>query len=378
MASQVTNYKCPSCGGALHFGHGSQMLECDFCGNKFDLKEFDEAMKQENDQAAEEFEKDQNSQWDTSKLTDDWGNAASSMKSYTCPACGAELVCDATTAATCCPYCGNQTIVPGNFAGTLKPEYVIPFKTDKKQAIEALKKHYEGKKLLPDSFASTNHIEEIQGVYVPFWMYDCLTYGDTYYSATRTHVHRDSEKEVTETEHFRLERSGQLPFEKVPVDASTKMPDSHMESIEPYDYRELKEFSMSYMPGFLANRYDESAEDCGQRMANRCAEAFLNEMNRTVFGYDSVGLTNKRIAVKKGNVHYAMLPVWLLATKWNGQNFLFAMNGQTGKLVGDLPTDKGKWWKYFFIFFAVFAVIACGFAFMMVDNPMEDYPVFIG
>ena len=56
---------------------------------------------------------------------------------------------------------------------------------------------------------------------------------------------------------------------------------------------------------------------------------------------------NQDIRLKRGKVHYALLPVWMLHTKWNGKDFLFAMNGQTGRLVGDLPTDMGKFWTTF-------------------------------
>ena len=62
---------------------------------------------------------------------------------------------------------------------------------------------------------------------------------------------------------------------------------------------------------------------------------------------NSCTLEHKQIDLKRGKVHYALLPVWMLHTKWNGQDFLFAMNGQTGKLVGDLPTDRGRYWGTF-------------------------------
>ncbi len=66
-------------------------------------------------------------------------------ESYTCPSCGAELICDETTAATSCPYCGNTTIVPGQLSGARKPDYIIPFKLSKEDAVAALKNHYKKK-----------------------------------------------------------------------------------------------------------------------------------------------------------------------------------------------------------------------------------------
>lgn len=343
MPAQVTNYKCPACTGPLHFVGASGKLECDYCGGSYDVAEIEAMLKEENEAAAAAMQASKDSQWDVSE--EQWNEQG--MKSYSCPSCGAELICDETTAATCCPYCGNQTVVPGQFSGSLKPEFVIPFKTDKEQAKNALKEHYKGKILLPKSFISGNHIEEIQGVYVPFWMYDCEASGQMAFSANTETVTRQGNQEITTTKYYDVRRAGSLAFEKVPVDASSRMPDEHMDSIEPYNYSELKEFSMAYMPGFLADKYDEDAEVCGKRMEERCEKTFIDEVEKTVTGYDHVSQRSKAITVKKGAVHYAMMPVWMLATKWNDQNFLFAMNGQTGKLVGDLPCDMGKFWGFF-------------------------------
>ena len=81
------------------------------------------------------------------------------MAVWSCPSCGAEVLADKTTGATVCPYCDNPMIMPEQFADTYRPDYVIPFKKSKKEAIEALKKHYEKKPLLPSVFKNENHIE---------------------------------------------------------------------------------------------------------------------------------------------------------------------------------------------------------------------------
>lgn len=204
MASQITNYKCPACTGPLHFVGASGQLECDFCGSKYDVAEIEKLYAEKEAQAVEATEKanekaEQNRKkleemeaqgWDTSSLSSDWGADANGMKSYNCPSCGAELICDASTAATSCPYCGNPSVVPGQFSGALKPDYVLPFKLSKDDAIAALKKHYKGKPFLPKAFTKGNHIQEIKGVYVPFWMFDGRAEGHVEYEGLISHVHR--------------------------------------------------------------------------------------------------------------------------------------------------------------------------------------------
>ena len=144
-----------------------------------------------------------------------------------------------------------------------------------------------------------------------------------------------------------LRRGGDIAFEKVPVDASSKMPDDHMDSIEPYNYKDLKPFSTAYLPGFLADKYDVSVADSQERADSRCTASLEAALRRTANMYDTCVPLNQDIRLKRGKVHYALLPVWMLHTKWNGKDFLFAMNGQTGRLVGDLPTDMGKFWTTF-------------------------------
>jgi len=279
------------------------------------------------------------------------------MRSYVCPSCGAELLCDVTTAATSCPYCGNPTVVPGQFADTRKPDYVIPFKVDKDAAVAALKQHYKGKPLLPGSFASENHLEEVKGVYVPFWLFDGEATANVTFAATRSRVHTTASERITTTEHYRVERSGKVSFEKVPVDGSTKMPDSHMDAIEPFDYAQMEPFSMAYLPGFLADKYDVDADSCADRAQERCRNSAIAAMEETVTGYSSCSVQHADVQIRQNDTHYALLPVWLLSTKWQEKNYLFAMNGQTGKLIGDLPVSKGKLALWFVALFAVFAAL---------------------
>ena len=366
MPTQVTNYQCPACTGPLHYSAKSGKLACDYCGSSFDVAEIEAlyarkeaeaaAAKQAADAKAEAAQAAKaeaaeaaaaSGGWDTSDLSRDWGAEADGLRVYSCPSCGAELICDQSTAATACPYCGNPAIVPGQFSGALRPDYILPFRLSKDDAVQALRAHYKGKPFLPRSFTSANHIEQIQGVYVPFWLFDGGAEGAASYRASNTNVFETGDYEITETRHYHVVRAGSLAFEKIPVDASSKMPDDHMDSIEPFDYAQLRPFSTAYLPGYLADKYDVTIDDSRDRADTRCRETLAQALRDTVTGYGACVTEREDIALRRGKVHYALLPVWMLSTKWNGKSFLFAMNGQTGKLVGDLPTDRGRFWGMF-------------------------------
>lgn len=235
MANQVTNYKCPACTGPLRFDSATGKLQCDFCGSSYEVAEIEKLYAEKDAQAAGAFRQAEeqaaaDGEW-TSASGSDWGADAEKLRVYSCPSCGAELICDETTSATSCPYCGNNTIVPGQFSGALKPDYVLPFKLDKAAAVAALKKHYGGKKLLPKAFSNENHIEEVKGVYVLFWLYDGSAEVDVRCHGTKVSGYSTARENVTVTNHYDVRRAGTVRFERVPVDASSKMPDDHMDAL---------------------------------------------------------------------------------------------------------------------------------------------------
>ena len=350
----LQEFKCPCCDGAIEFDSNLQKMKCPYCDSEFEIETLQSYNAELNAQPQE------NMSWDTAAGQQWQPGETEGLRIYTCNTCGGEIVADDTTGATECPFCGNPVVMTGQFAGDLKPDLVIPFKVDKKAAIAALVNHYKGKRLLPKVFKDENHIKEVKGLYVPVWLFD--TDADAYvrYKATRTRVWSDSQYNYTETSYFAVTRGGGIGFENVPVDGSTKMDDTLMESIEPFHIGDAVDFQTAYLSGFLADRYDvnseQSIERANQRIKSSTEEAFAS----TVQGYTSVIPVNSNIQLQNGQTRYALYPVWILNTQWNGQKFTFGINGQTGKIAGDLPMDKGLFRKWLFGVSA--AVAAAAFA----------------
>ena len=194
MSDKATNYQCPSCTGPLHYDGTTGRLQCDYCGSSFDPAEIEKLYAEKEQQAASQPETGSDTgEWQSS-ADEDWGTDADKMRVYSCPSCGAQLICEETTAATSCPYCGNPTVIPEQFSGILKPDYILPFKLSKEDAVSALKRHYKGKLLLPKLFRDNNHIEELRGIYVPFWLFDGEAEGSANYMATTTRVFRHGDQ----------------------------------------------------------------------------------------------------------------------------------------------------------------------------------------
>ena len=338
----LQQYKCPCCDGAIEFSSGAQKMKCPYCATEFEMETilaYDQELQQDTDD---------NMSWDTAAGGEWTEGEAEGLRVYICQTCAGEIVADEHTGATSCPYCGNPVVMMGQFAGDLKPDYVIPFKLDKKAAMEALKRHTSGKRLLPKVFADENHIREIKGVYVPVWLFEAEANADLRWKATRTRSWSDSEYIYTETNHYSVIRAGTIRYESVPVDGSTKMEDRLMESIEPFDFSQAVDFQTAYLSGYLADKYDVDSEQSVARANERIRRSAEEAFTATVGGYTTMVPVSNHVSLHNGVAKYALYPVWLLTTEWNGQNYLFAMNGQTGKFVGDLPLDKAAFWKWFF------------------------------
>ena len=336
----LQEFKCPCCDGAIEFDAGLQKMKCPYCSSEFELKDLEAY------QAEMNAEPQENMTWDVAAGSEWTEGETEGLRVYTCNSCGGEIVADETTGASECPFCGNPVVMTGQFAGALKPDLVIPFKVDKKAAIAALQNHYKGKLLLPKVFKDENHIKEVKGLYVPVWLFDTDADAHVRYKATRIRTWSDSQYNYTETSHFSVTRGGGIGFENVPVDGSTKMDDTLMESIEPFNIADAVDFQTAYLSGFLADKYDVDAEAsierANQRIKQSSEEAFLS----TVQGYTSVVPVSSTINLQNGRARYALFPVWSLNTQWNGQKFTFGINGQTGNIVGDLPMDKSKFWTW--------------------------------
>ncbi len=340
MNPEAREYKCPACGAGLAFDPTTGDMGCAYCDSHFTLQQLAELSAAEEESAATANE----IQWDTYEKTEETGDYSALI----CPSCGAEIVADSTTAASECVYCGNPAIIRQRLTGMFRPDWVLPFKTTKQQAVNALKKLYQGKKLLPDAFTEGNRVEKVAGMYVPYWMYDCQSNAYMTYDATKVSFFSDAQYNYTRTDKYVVARGGTAQFNGIPVDGSTKLDNKYTEAIEPYDYSDLVEFRDMYLSGYLADKYDVDSAECNPRADERVRVTMTEELQKTVQGYSSVTLRDARVNNTNGKIHYALMPVWMLNTRFEGQTYTFAMNGQTGKMIGDLPVDKKKARKMFF------------------------------
>lgn len=337
-STTVLEYKCPCCGAPLVFGQDTQKMTCKSCNNTFLLED----VKQYNNSLEDPVEETEETPSET------WSDAEQQiMRVFTCPSCGGELVADENTAATFCPFCENPAILTNRLSGGLKPEGILPFKKSKEDAKAAFLNLCKKKPLLPRFFTEEQRVEKITGIYVPYWLYDCSCSAAGKYRAVRVTHWSDSRYDYTKTDTFLLLRSCRADFSGVPMDGSKKMDDALMESLEPYDYQEIKPFHTAFLSGFLADKYDVASDEGRQRIRQRIDGTLDRTMRRSCAEFGALTDVSRDLQLHSSKARYVLLPIWMLHTQYRGKSYVFAMNGQTGKITGNLPVCPKRSWAWF-------------------------------
>ncbi|KXZ17875.1 hypothetical protein AXI59_01085 [Bacillus nakamurai] len=313
----IISYKCPNCGDDMVFDSTSGKLTCHSCGRQDQI----ESLPKE---------------YITTRFSEHEANE------YRCENCGAVLMTEAETTATTCGFCGGAAVLADRLSGNLAPTMVIPFTISKDEAMSAFKKWCRNGRLTPKGFMSADRVKNITGMYVPFWMFDLNSKVQVNAVCTRVHHYDDGEYRVTETEYFNAFRDINLDYLKIPVDASEKMNDELMDKLEPYSYSGLKEFNTAYLAGYIAEKYNYTDDDLLPRAKDKISHYIDSYVRSTFSGYTTVDITDEDIDTNKMNSFYVLLPVWMVSYDYERTEHIFAMNGQTGKVVGKPPISSGK------------------------------------
>ncbi len=351
QTTAVIEYKCPCCDAGLQFSGEAEKLTCEYCGNSFEI----DAVRAFNESAAQ---KEAEFSWEEPQAESWTEEEQEHIQAFQCPSCGGEILADAHTAATFCPYCSNPTILPARLSGGVKPDAVIPFRKTKADAQAAFLQLCKGKPLLPKEFTQKQQIEKLTGLYVPFWLYDCQGDYSGRYKATRVRTWSDSNYIYTKTSHYLLVRQAEAGFVGIPVDGSSKMDDAAMESIEPFDYSALEDFDMAYLSGYFADKYDVASDDVAGRIRQRVEASFDEQVRASMVAYTTAVPTSRNLQLKESKARYVLMPVWVLNTRYKDKIYSFVMNGQTGKMTGQLPICPKRTAAWFTGIFAAVTAVA--------------------
>lgn len=335
--NNASQYICCNCKAPLFFDPPSQKWKCHHCFSCFNENEINSTSNE--------------SLFDDTNTTTTETNEISTeenLTSYKCSNCGAEIITDENTSATFCIYCKSPAIIKNRFTGQFKPKYILPFSLTKDEVEKIYTDWISTKKFAPDDFQSESEIKKISGLYVPYGLFDADVKCSLKGKGTTVRKWTSGNYRYTETSYFNFEREGFISYNKVPIDGLIKIDNDKVERIEPFNYSKIKDFSMSYLAGFLAEKYDVPSNEAEKVAKTRIKQYTDRALKETVLQYNRTYSTTDSFNILNISNDYALLPVYILVNQYNGESYEFLVNGQTGKISGTTPIIPAKVCKYFF------------------------------
>lgn len=346
--AELKSYKCPNCGGDLRFDPSQGSCSCTYCESRFDLEEIERLSAETEEQETggrKEEQAAQTGQPDGEQTED----AEEALLSYSCPSCGAEIVTEESTAATFCYYCHNPVVLSGRMDGAERPDYVAPFLIDRKQALKTFEGWIRQKKFVPKAFYDAEQIEKFSGVYFPYLLYSCEVSASLNARARRVERSTVGSYENITTSVYQLKREGILPVNGIAKSALRKANRVLVEGVQPFQTERLSAFHPGYLSGFLAERKDTMPEEVREQVGREVRDYALSRLRASVAGYEDVAVSGENLSVAKERWSYALMPVWTMTYRDSSSDrlYYFSMNGQNGKVIGALPTDRNALLLYF-------------------------------
>lgn len=335
-AFSADSTKCPNCASNLFYDSVHGACICRNCGGLFDPETLDKVGSfgfvnpEKNYDGTIEVSKD-----DEERVE------------IVCNSCGAEIVTDRNTSSTFCAFCGSPALVSRRLTREFKPDYIIPFKFDKEKAISLFEEHCAGIDHLPKDFKSKKILSKMTGLYVPTWIISSEVEVDV--------VGRGKMGKMVDSAYAENHSSSQgnyatltygvvkFRLKDIPFDGEKKIANRLMAAAEPFDYSELTRFRPEFLQGFFAEKYDEQPLDITDRIYKRLDKYALMVCDEVSFGYDDFVPESDGSVTRYNNqdIKYALLPCWFLSLDYDGRNYQYIVNGQTGKVSGEFPYAKG-------------------------------------
>lgn len=299
-------FKCKNCSGNMVFNPEKMKMHCPYC----DSMDTEEVLYSNN--------------------------------MHICDCCGAEIPINQYDSAGRCEACSQYVIFDERIKGEYEPDKIIPFHFSKNIAKQCIRQEFGEHMYMPDTFLEEVTLKSMEGVYVPFWLYDFETNFDYQGTGLKVNTRTRGNIQYTDNSYYNVVRNFDATFTRMPQDASSGMPNDVMDLMEPYDYSKMQDFHPKYMSGFRGEVYYGGAKIFEPRAAEKTKSASEQLLKDTIRGYTSVTATVNKLNMENTNSEYALLPVWRYLYEYRGKIYPFYVNGQTGKVIGEVPVSKIK------------------------------------
>ena len=390
MPGTEYRYPCESCGASLRFSPGQDALSCPYCGHRQPIGEAaplpasEPAGEGDPGSAIPRVAPPRKGalQWDSERqptglreipleegLALDRAPAAltETLRTLSCPNCGAKLNADAGHQASLCPFCATPVVTDTGASRRIKPQGVLPFAVTEAQAHAALEKWFRGLWFAPNGLADyARRGRRMAGVYSPFWTFDADTNtrydgarGDYYYETVMVTREVDGRRQQVAEQRRRIRWtpvSGRVArnFDDVLVLASTALPRPITDALAPWQLAALRDYRPDYLAGFEAEGYTVTLSDGLDTARDEMAGVIQGDV-RAAIGGDVQKVGRTVTDYDNETFKHILLPVWTAAYKYGGKSYRFVVNGQSGRVQGERPWSV---WKLALLILAIVLIAA--------------------
>lgn len=342
--SEGRMFPCERCGAALVYTPGSQSLKCGYCGYE---KLIPQTAEQVRELPIEQFLRE-------GQVAPQVLGAVTGERR--CDGCGAMVMISGKIATDECPFCGTHLDNPITTPEPIiAPAAVLPFAITDAQARAGFKKWVSSRWFAPNAFKRAADLGRVNGLYVPFWTYDAMTWsfytgqrGDAYYVTVGSGKNRHTQRRIRWTSV-----SGRIDhwFDDVLVCASHSLPTKLVRELEPWDLKSIQPYKDDFLSGFRSERYQTSLAE-GFAEARTIMDDYIRQLIKRDIGGDEQRINTVSTQVDGVTFKHIMLPIWLAAYRFHDKTFRVLINARTGEVQGERP------WSWIKITLAVLAALA--------------------
>ena len=329
---RTQSFTCSGCGGTMQYNIAKEKFVCTACGREEDIesavkeiKEYDFSHYQEREQNSVPFE---------------------GMSAVTCQNCGAEIIFEAKDTAVLCPMCGSSHVAAEKQRSGIPPEGIIPFQFDAYEAQRYFHKWVKDLWFAPNALKSKYQEGNLNGIYIPFWTFDAYAVG--YYSGlggiVRVEEGENGEQRTT-VDWVPVAGVVDASFDDIQICASRREGSDIIQKVEPYNtINRLKPYSSAYLSGYKAEHYTVRADEGFEAAKNQIYNDLRSRAMQDIMfkGFQQAQVLSLDLRFSDVTYKHVLLPVYTSFFNYAGKQYIYAINGETGRVSGERPYSPVK------------------------------------
>lgn len=305
-------FRCENCNGSVTFDVASQQMKCAHCGSSFSPESF--------------------------RVRDEGtADGGTDLTVFRCGGCGAELESTEDSMVGFCPYCGGQSVLNTGRAGGERPERILPFQISRESCADLYSRFAKKVRYLPREMTDPEQLKSFTGIYMPYYEYD-VAFGASEIQGTKT-VEDHFRYEVVNT--YRIDARLEGTYRGVPFDASRYLDDEIAARTLPFDTAAERDFHPAYLAGFYADAATVDGDLYGKDAADQAVKDVVEEVAQSALAESGIAVDKSaaRVEAETTGRHRVLYPLWFLTWRKDDRVAYAVINGQSGKVVSDLPLD---------------------------------------